>query len=196
MRPVGLRTPRLILDEPTLADAALVTSYCQDPLFERYLTTPWPYTRADAESFLGAHVPDSWASGSELTWAIRTSAGGILLGVISLRPVQRQPGSSELGFWMGAAHRESGFMSEAARAVAEWALGGDHRGSTSLLWRAVEGNVASAKVARAAGFRLIEPADATVPARNGGTLAAWHAVRTARLEPSAYASWSAILGAA
>ena len=54
MRPVTLRTARLTLDEPRLADAELVTEYCQDPLFERYLTTPWPYTRADADAFLGS----------------------------------------------------------------------------------------------------------------------------------------------
>ena len=51
MQPVALRTARLVLDRPVLADAELVTRYCQDPIFERYLTTPWPYTPADAESF-------------------------------------------------------------------------------------------------------------------------------------------------
>src|SRR4030095_9948865 len=60
-------------DEPPLADADLVTSYCQDPLFERYLTTPWPYSHDDAEAFLGVFVPESWASGAELTWAIRST---------------------------------------------------------------------------------------------------------------------------
>ena len=75
MRPVGIRTARLVLDEPTLADADLVAEYCRDPLFERYLTTPWPYSRADAEAFLGVFVPESWASGTELTWAIRACAG-------------------------------------------------------------------------------------------------------------------------
>ncbi len=84
MRPVALRTARLVLDEPTLADADLVAQYCRDPLFERYLTTPWPYSRADAEAFLGEFVPESWASGTELTWAIRRASGGALLGMIGL----------------------------------------------------------------------------------------------------------------
>lgn len=190
MRPVGLRTPRLVLDEPLLGDADQVARYCQDPLFEQYLTTPWPNTRGDAETFLGVHVPESWASGAELTWAIRTTTGGPLLGVISVRD-----GEHELGYWMGADHRGAGYMSEAAIAVVEWALGGGIRHATSLLWRAVEGNVASAKVARAAGFRRIDAANATVPTRDGGTLPAWHAVRTSPAEPSAFASWAPILGA-
>ena len=190
MRPVGIRTPRLILDEPAMADADLVTRYCQDPLFERYLTTPWPYTRADAEAFLGVHVPDSWASGSELTWAIRRAGSATLIGMISVREAQH-----EIGFWMGDGHRRAGFMSEAASAVAEWVLGGGIRGATSLLWRAVEGNVASAKVARAAGFRRVRPVDPTVPTRDGATRSAWHAVRTSPVDPSARASWSSILDA-
>jgi len=189
MRPVALRTTRLVLDLPTPADAELVTHYCQDPLFERYLTTPWPYSRSDADAFLGTHVPESWASGVELTWAIRRASGAPVLGVISVRETQH-----ELGFWLGAEHRGAGLMSEAATAVTEWTLGGGIRGAKTVFWRAVVGNDASARVARAAGFRRIEPDDATVPTRDGGTLPAWYAVREAELDPRAHASWLPILG--
>jgi RimJ/RimL family protein N-acetyltransferase len=184
-----LRTARLTLDEPRRGDAGLVTEYCQDPLFERYLTTPWPYTTADAEAFLGSYVPESWASGRELTWAIREAGGGPVLGMISVREAQH-----ELGFWLGSAHRGRGLMSEAATAVTEWVLGGGIPGATSLMWRAVEGNIASAKIARSAGFRRIEPVAPTVPTRDGGSLPAWHAVRTEPVDPRADASWRSLLG--
>ena len=188
MRPVGIRTARLVLDEPTLADADRVAEYCRDPLFERYLTTPWPYSRADADAFLGVFVPESWASGTELTWAIRRAPGGELLGVIGVREPRH-----EIGYWMGAAHRGAGLMSEAAVAVSDWALAGGIRGATTLFWRAVEGNVASARVAQAAGFRRIEPADPTVPTRDGASLPAWHAVRTVPADPLAFESWADVL---
>lgn len=188
MRPVAIRTARLVLDLPTMADAELVTRYCQDPLFERYLTTPWPYSRADAEAFLGTYVPESWASGVELTWAIRREPGGPVLGMIGVRETQH-----EMGFWLGEEHRGAGLMGEAATAVAEWTLAGGIRGANTVFWRAVEGNVASAKVARAAGFRRIEPENATVPTRDGGTLPAWYAVREAAVDPRARASWDSIL---
>ena len=84
-------------------------------------------------------------------------------------------------------------MSEAAVGVSEWALAGGIRGITSLHWRAVEGNVASAKVARAAGFRRTRPDDPTVPARGGGTLPAWHAVRGRTTDLLAAESWTGIL---
>lgn len=188
MRPVAIRTARLLLDLPTMADAELVTRYCQDPLFERYLTTPWPYSRADAEAFLGAYVPESWASGVELTWALRRESGGPVLGMIGVRETQH-----EMGFWLGAEHRGAGLMGEAAAAVAEWTLAGGIRGANTVFWRAVEGNVASAKVARAAGFRRIEPENATVPTRDGGTLPAWYAVRETAVDPRARSSWDPIL---
>lgn len=191
VQPVVIRTPRLFLDVPVLADAELVTHYCQDPIFERYLTTPWPYTPADAESFLGGHVPASWASGSELTWAIRREEGGPLLGVVSVRETQH-----ELGFWMGGEHRGLGLMSEATIGVVEWTLGGGIHGADTVFWRAVEGNVESAKVARAAGFRRIEPETPTVPTRDGGTLPAWYAVREATIDPRSRRSWQDILGTA
>jgi RimJ/RimL family protein N-acetyltransferase len=189
VRPVDLRTERLVLDLPTPDDAELVTQYCQDPLFERYLTTPWPYTRADAEAFLGSHVREAWATGAELTWAIRQVAGGPLLGVISVREAQH-----ELGFWLGEKHRGTGIMSEAATAVVEWTLSGGIRGADTVFWRAVEGNVASARVARAAGFRHIRPDRPMVPTRDGGMLPAWYGVREAGTDPTARDSWNDILG--
>ncbi|MDQ0574637.1 GNAT family N-acetyltransferase [Agromyces albus] len=189
MRPATLTTPRLVLDLPTIDDADAVTRYCQDPLFERYLTTPWPYTRADAESFLAAHVPQAWASGYVATWAVRLAAGGPLAGMISVRAE-----TTEMGFWLGSDHRGAGLMSEAAIAVVEWTLAGGLPCADTVLWRAVQGNVGSAKVARAAGFRRIEPPHATVPTRDGSTLPAWHAVREASVSPDATTSWATILG--
>lgn len=191
MLPVEIHTTRLRLDLPVPSDADVVTRHCQDPLFEQYLTTPWPYERAHAEAFLGEHVPGGWASASELTWAIRASGGGPLLGVVSVRETQ-----NEIGFWLGAEHRGSGFMGEAANAVCEWVLAGGVPGATTVFWRAVEGNTASAKVARAAGFRRIEPENPTVPTRDGsGTLPAWYGVREAVADARAEASWNGILEA-
>ncbi|MET4158892.1 GNAT family N-acetyltransferase [Agromyces sp. PvR057] len=191
MLPVEIRTPRLLLDLPVPGDAEVVTRYCQDPLFEQYLTTPWPYERAHAESFLSTYVPGGWASRTDLTWALRTERGGVLLGVISVRETQ-----NEIGFWMGSEHRGGGLMSEAAAAVCTWVLEGGVDGATTVFWRAVEGNTASAKVARSAGFRRIQPENPTVPTRDGaGTLPAWYGVREVDVDPRAEASWNDILEA-
>ena len=43
-------------------------------------------------------------------------------------------------------------------------------------------------------LRRIEPDDATVPTRDGGTLPAWYAVRVTVIDPRAHDSWNTILG--
>lgn len=188
MLPVVLRSERLVLDLPVETDSELVAHYCADPLFLKYLTTPWPYTMEHARAFLTEYVPVAWESGDELTWAIRRSVGAPLLGVIGLRR------GNEIGFWLGAEHRGEALMAEAASAVCQWALGGAIPDAEWVLWRANEGNRASAHVARAAGFRRTTPRIATVPGRDGRTLPAWHAERRATIETDAYASWEPILG--
>ncbi|KRC60520.1 hypothetical protein ASE14_05775 [Agromyces sp. Root81] len=190
MRPVVLRTERLVLDLPVEHDTELVAHYCGDPLFLKYLTTPWPYTVEHARAFLTEYVPAAWASGDELTWAIRRHEGDSLLGVICFRR------GNEIGFWLGAEHRGDALMAEALSAVCEWAFSGTVPDVESVLWRANEGNRASAHVARAAGFRRITPRIATVPDRRGHPLPAWHAEHRAEVEPDAFASWEPILGSA
>jgi RimJ/RimL family protein N-acetyltransferase len=103
VKPVTLATPRLVLDQPTIDDVDLTTEYCQDPLFEKYLTVPWPYTRDDALGFFLDIVPGAWKRDTEYTWAVR--AGGHFIGVIGYRPK-----GNDIGFWLGAPHRGHGYM--------------------------------------------------------------------------------------
>ena len=71
MKPVVLETARLRLDSPSTADRARIVEYCSDPVFERFLTLPWPYRERDADVFLNRLVPDGWESDREYTWALR-----------------------------------------------------------------------------------------------------------------------------
>jgi len=188
VQPVTLRSERLILDLPVASDAEHVARYCQDPLFERFLTTPWPYTDAHAHGFLDEYVPGAWESGSELTWALRTAPGGRLMGVISLRAKGR-----EVGYWLGSDHRGSAYMTEALDAVCAWAFDG-FPGTEVITWRANAGNVASAMVARASGFRNTTTATTTVPGRDGEELVGWSAERRRESEVDARESWQPLLG--
>lgn len=170
MIPVTLRTGRLVLDQPTAADVDAITEYCQDPLFEAYLTTPWPYARENAVQFVESYVPAGWADGSEYTWALRVD--GVFLGVIGART-----GPGDVGFWLGAPFRRRGYMAEALGAVADWwfaSLGRD-----ALRWECVVGNTASAATARAAGFMFAGVAPAEMPSRDGSLPQSWHGIRRA-----------------
>lgn len=166
MEPVALTTRRLVLDLPKPDDVDLVAEYCQDPVFERFMTLPWPYRRRDAEFFVTEFVPKAWATNVECTWALRY--GGQFAGVIGYRP-----STGSIGFWLGAPHRGRGLMPEAVSAVADWAF---EHGAAELRWECVLGNRASAATARKAGFRYTGQRPATIPMRDGSLPEAWHGV--------------------
>lgn len=143
-----LRTARLELSVPVESDIDDVYEACQDPDIRRYTTVPSPYERRHAEDFI-ERVAKNWADGVEQTWAIRD--GDVLAGMIGL--YRQGAGAAELGYWIGAASRERGFGTEAARAVVDWAFSADGLELERIEWRAVVGNIGSARIARSVGFR-------------------------------------------
>ncbi|MDQ4138057.1 MAG: GNAT family N-acetyltransferase [Actinomycetota bacterium] len=163
---MALRTERLVLDQPTERDVPLITEYCQDPLFERYMATPWPYEERHARSLVTEAVPSEWAADRSFTWAIRLAAGGPLIGMIGHRSAL-----ADVGFWLGAPHRGHGYMTEAVGAVVDWVF---DRGAELVAWECVVGNLASASVARKAGFRFLGEGPAHVTGRDGSRPASWH----------------------
>lgn len=166
MKPVELSSSLVRLDRTTADDAGAVFEYCQDPVFERYLTVPWPYLREHADSFIAEYVPTAWAADQEYTWAVRTPASTVLIGVISLRVP-----TASIGYWLGAPHRGHGYLPEAQRLVADWAF------STGVVeavnWQCVPGNIASARTARKTGFSFLGESPADHPHRDGSYPPAW-----------------------
>ncbi|CAI9392595.1 GNAT family N-acetyltransferase [Microbacterium sp. T2.11-28] len=152
MRPVTLHTDRLELSVPTAGDVDAIFAACQDPEVQRYTTVPTPYRRAHAEGFV-EKAAAWWDAGTETTWAVRRD--GMLSGMVGLHRLGR--GDGELGYWMAPDARGRGFLTEAARAVVDWgfspAEGERGLGLARIEWRAVAGNIASARAARALGFR-------------------------------------------
>lgn len=185
-----LRSKRLVLSAPTLADVDLIAEYCRDPLFERFVTTPWPYTRRDARRFVERYVPAGWLDGTEYTWAVRPGFGGELLGILGYRV---EP--AEVGFWLGAPNRGHGYMSEAVFALIEWLDSGVAVCPERIHWACVEQNLASAAVARATGFEFdgFEERDQRgVPTRHwAGSRAVHPAAVSAAASAAALATWPA-----
>jgi RimJ/RimL family protein N-acetyltransferase len=193
MKPFPLETARLRLDSPVASDRARVIEHCQDPAFERYLTLPWPYTGKDADFFLGKMVPTGWDTDTEYTWALRyrgnsdvssesnraassganltalpdsVDAPADLLGVIAFRLSSRS-----IGFWLGAQYRGAGLVPEAFAAVARWAF---DSGIPEIQWECVVGNLASASVARGAGFRFGGEKPSAMAYRDGSHPQSWN----------------------
>lgn len=150
MRVFELRGDGVVLAAPTRDDIDIITELCQDEDVQRWTTVPSPYTREDAEKFLSDIVDAGWQSGKELTWAVRDQEDRSILGMIGMH--QRDQGSVEIGFWIGAASRRRGLTTTAARLVCEYALDPDGAGMERVIWRAAPGNWASRRVAWRLGF--------------------------------------------
>ncbi len=148
MKPVTLRTARLELSVPTEADVDAIFAACQDAGIQRYTTVPSPYERRDAEEFV-AKAAANWRSDVEMTWGVRD--GRTLAGMIGLYRIGN--GAAELGYWMSPGSRGRGLLTEAANAVIDWAFAADGLALQRIEWRAVVGNIASARAGRAVGFR-------------------------------------------
>jgi RimJ/RimL family protein N-acetyltransferase len=149
VEPVTLHTERLTLSVPTDDDVDAIHAACQDGAIQRYTTVPSPYERQHAEGFI-SFARTRWAEGLEATWAIRD--GDALAGMVGINGIS-PGGSGELGYWMAPGSRRRGLLTEAARAVIDWGFSADAAGLQRIEWRAVVGNVGSARAARALGFR-------------------------------------------
>lgn len=161
-------------------DIDRVMEACSTGQAERFLHTPWPYTRADAEGFVREFVPAGWrGEHDERVWAIRETLHGPLAGVVGLRADER-----EVGFWLHPSAQGRGIMADAVRAVVGHAEG-------CLIWPEVhwscfDGNVGSMRVAKAAGFRYVGTREGT---QRGERVLQHRAVRVSSGTPAGARPW-------
>jgi RimJ/RimL family protein N-acetyltransferase len=152
VQPVVLRSERLVLSAPTMDDVDAITQACQDPEVQAWTTVPSPYSRADAEAYVRDKVAAGWADGSACTWAIRLGEDAAVVGMVNCFGIA--DGGAEIGFWVAAEVRGRGVVSEAVDLVCDFGFAPDGLGLQRIQWHAKTGNVASAAVARRAGFQF------------------------------------------
>ena len=143
-----LTTGDLTLRPLTAADADDIAKACQDAVTLRWLPLPRPYTRANAEWFIGAYAPDLRESGNGVVFAIEEA--GRLVGAIDLKHVNWATRVAEVGYWVAPWARGRGVASGATRALARWAI--DEHGLERVELLAATGNLASQRAAEKAGI--------------------------------------------
>ena len=143
-----LAAENLILRPFTPTDADDVTEACQDIETLRWLPLPRPYTRANAEWFIGTFGPGQRESGAGIVFAIESA--GRLAGAIDLKGVNWAARVAEVGYWVAPWARGRGVAAQATRVLSEWAIR-DH-GFERVQLFAATGNAASQRVAEKAGF--------------------------------------------
>jgi [ribosomal protein S5]-alanine N-acetyltransferase len=145
----SLTTPRLILRAMTLADLDDVFAYAKDPEVLRYTTGTTPQDPEETEEFL----EDAVAAKDGRIWAIQLRDRTTVIGAIEFSLLSIETGATH--YVLGRPYWGQGLMTEAARAVCDWAFGA-LPAMLEIKTAAVEENVGSIRVLEKTGFSRID----------------------------------------
>jgi len=117
--PERIETERLVLRKPCLEDAPdIFAGYARDPEVTRYMT--WlPHEDVDETYRIVEQMLRHWEAGDAYAYAITQKPSDTILGMIALHP---EGFKIAIGYVLARAHWGKGYVTEAARAVIEWAL--------------------------------------------------------------------------
>src|SRR2546425_3184921 len=117
--PEVIETERLRLRRPVMEDAAAIFStYAQDPEVARFVSWSVHPSVDVTRKFVEEYCVAGWKTGQVFPWLITLAAGGDVAGVIDLRPGAARAG---IGYVLARRYWGRGLMTEAGRAVVEWA---------------------------------------------------------------------------
>jgi len=154
-------TKRLTLRPLLDSDAANIALFVGDARVANNLAVvPHPYPAGAAESYIAySRAPET----REDIWGI--DKDGQLIGMISLSP--KQAGMAGLGYWLASQLWGAGLMTEAVKAVVEFARS---QGFKQLFASVHQGNKGSAKVLIRNGFEYVGDAESHSIAQGGPVL--------------------------
>jgi RimJ/RimL family protein N-acetyltransferase len=147
-----LHGPRLTLRPWQPGDADSVHAAMQGGQMHHFLPLlPDPYTREDAERFVGEIGDEGRADGSGVGCALVETASGRVVGSAALRlPAPRDVGA-EIGYAVYPTAQGNGYAAEATRVLTDFAFAHDVA-RVDLVCAAT--NIPSARTAMKAGFRF------------------------------------------
>lgn len=156
---------RFVLRPVRKSDAGLFALYAGDKrVAEATRSIPHPLPPGAAEAFVTRAMQ---AGGDEDVWVMDGAASGLaeVLGVISLKRMDETKwdrGQSEIGYWVAPAFWNTGFASEAVRAL----IAANPQGSRTIFAEVFQDNAGSARVLTNAGFQYLGDAETFSVARN------------------------------
>jgi RimJ/RimL family protein N-acetyltransferase len=142
---LALESERLVLRAPRLSDAdAIVRLADNRKIAEMTALIPHPYTRADAEGWIG-----SLAAGGDVSLVVTMKEDGALVGACGY--ARERKAEPEIGYWIGEPHWSQGFATEAVRAVIDYAF--TDAGLDAVTSSCRVNNTASRRVIEKCGFQ-------------------------------------------
>jgi ribosomal-protein-alanine N-acetyltransferase len=146
-----MRSARLLLDSLSAADAAALVALAGDSaIADTTISVPHPLDERVAREWLAA-LAQAMALGSAEHYAVREAAGAPLVGMVSLRGIDREHEEVELSFWIGRPFWGRGYATEAAGAAVDRAF--DVLGLNRIVAHHMVRNPASGRVLGRLGFR-------------------------------------------
>lgn len=151
-----LRTARLTLRPPTIADAEAFWPYVSDPALPYFMTWEAHRDISETVAFL-RYCEQNAAAGHNAIWAI-VDEGGAIAGLVGLHDITRmfrawRKDVAELGYWIAPSKQGRGYMTEAARAVVDAAF--TRLGLHKVVVGCLAENVRSKRVIEKLGFRHV-----------------------------------------
>ena len=145
-------------------DATWIFEACQDEQIQYWTTVPKPYLMEHAVGFANGKTSE------KKVWVIEDSTKKEV-GVISIHGVNEN-GNAEIGYWVAPWGRGAGATKDAISAMAEYAK--TQSDIKSIQATISDLNIASQKVAIAAGLAKAEAAAKTCPAGDVETTATYY----------------------
>lgn len=146
-----MRKTGLLLDSPSEDDVNALVELAGDPaIADTTISVPHPLDERAAREWLAA-LTQAMGLGSAEHFAIREAAGRPLIGMVSLRGIDREHDEVELSFWIGRPFWGRGYATEAAAAAVDRAF--DDLGLNRIVAHHMVRNPASGRVLAGLGFR-------------------------------------------
>jgi RimJ/RimL family protein N-acetyltransferase len=147
---VQLRTERLLLRRPLVADAADALTMLRDPEVVRWNSAPAVVDHASAVRWCTSGA--DWAEGSHATWHAVDAATGRLVANLSVFALDKEHATAKIGYRVAADWRGHGLGTEALTVVTSWAF--TAMNLVRLQLEHAVTNPASCRVAEKSGYLL------------------------------------------
>ncbi|MFI7635304.1 GNAT family N-acetyltransferase [Nonomuraea sp. NPDC049400] len=144
-----LRTARLLLRAPSLADVPDLAATAADPLTQARTGVPRDYTQEHARAFID-FSERMRMKGAGIGWTVEELETGRFAVNVDLRDLDWSNRTAEVGYMTAPWARGKGYAGEAVVAIARWLF--ERHGFCRLQLRVAVTNAVSQRVAEKAGF--------------------------------------------
>ena len=150
-----IETERLILREYKKEDAKSLAKNINDKIIWYYTARiPYPYTLKMAKEYIKKQIKkDKSKEKTNFVFAVQLKGEKGIIGAVGLHSLDKDHKKIEIGYWLGQNYREKGIMSEAEKAVLEFAF---NELNVNKVWgQAIVENKGSNALFNKFGFRKV-----------------------------------------